>query len=99
MPRSLTRLASEPFERSPFFLPTLEHQAFPGGRGSWTNLVIPLWIPLVMFASFPCLAFIRGPLRRYRRRRRGLCVTCGYDLRGSPDRCPECGKDTNGIAK
>jgi hypothetical protein len=49
---------------------------------------LPYWCPvliLTLFAS-PMLA-------RFRRRNRpGLCHHCGYDLRATPDRCPECGR-------
>ena len=35
---------------------------------------------------------VAGVVRTRRRRRRGLCTGCGYDLRRSSDRCPECGR-------
>ena len=60
---------------------------------SFWLLEIPLWCPCVLFATYPAIAFIRGPVRRCRRRRRGLCLRCGYDLRGSVSRvCSECGE-------
>ena len=53
-----------------------------------------LWIPLWFIAA---IVAIPGAvwLNQFRRRRpkggQVLCSTCGYDLRATPDRCPECG--------
>ena len=61
-----------------------------GDRKGYWYILIPLWMPTLGFAvgllGLP-------PLRCRRRRKRGLCVKCGYDLRGSQDRCPECGTE------
>jgi hypothetical protein len=58
------------------------------------SLWIPYWLPAVFFLILPLLTFVPGlvvRLRLRRRRQRGLCLNCGYDLRATPDRCPECG--------
>ena len=58
-----------------------------------TNIFFPLWAPAVLFATYPTIALARGPVRRYRRRKRGLCIRCGYDLTGNVSgTCPECGE-------
>lgn len=55
---------------------------------------IPLWALAVLF-GLPAALWVRGAWRRtrgVRRDRLGLCPACGYDLRSTADRCPECGR-------
>ena len=58
--------------------------------GKWYSLSCPDWIPLAFLALWAS-RIVRRQWLWHQRRRRGLCQTCGYDLRASPDRCPECG--------
>jgi hypothetical protein len=68
-----------------------------GTRNSWPAhfvVVIPFgWIalPLAAAATWWVVAY----RRRRDRERTGSCRACGYDLRGSPGRCPECGAAAN----
>jgi hypothetical protein len=59
-------------------------------------LSAPAWLVFGVISA-PWLLIIRVRRRRWRirfRRAHGLCVHCGYDLRASTDRCPECGTTT-----
>ena len=65
-----------------------------GGRSgiaapSW-SIRVPYWFLLLVTGSLPSIRMLRSVIRTFRRTR-GHCVLCGYDLRATPDHCPECG--------
>lgn len=53
-------------------------------------IAVPGWFVVAVILVLPLVSFSRR-LRGRRRQQRRQCINCGYDLRATPDRCPECG--------
>jgi predicted RNA-binding Zn-ribbon protein involved in translation (DUF1610 family) len=54
---------------------------------------VPFWL-LCLVTAVPPLALVRSVRRRVLWLKSNRCLACGYDLRATTDRCPECGKVT-----
>lgn len=73
----------------PFFLAPNTISGMDGRTIRGLYFAFPIWIVCLLTAALPARMLLR-------RSRRGdpvnvSCSECGYDLRATPDRCPECG--------
>jgi hypothetical protein len=71
------------FDRSVFVFPPPDSM-----REIW--IVVPWWA-IWSAVTLPILLYAFGRFRAGRRLSTGACTNCGYDLRATPERCPECG--------
>jgi len=60
---------------------------FPSNLWLWPNYLLPTTLSFIVLSV---LHWRRA--RQLKRFAAGLCPACGYDLRASKQRCPECGK-------
>jgi hypothetical protein len=60
--------------------------------GWWRfTVMFPCWIAVLTFAMLPLYVVLRSLICKRRGAMNGRCLVCGYDLRATPNRCPECG--------
>jgi hypothetical protein len=94
MPLGYAHLRGTPTQYGTQFL-GFSNTTRAGSQGSRLQRIgIPYWFLLTVTATPPFCYIVRRWLRRRQqtyRLNRGLCLTCGYDLQASKQRCPECG--------
>lgn len=91
--RSDPATATPPAPRGPAFVPgpfPAQPEPVDGivSTSGW-QVVVPMRIPVAVLLVWPAARGYRWMFPR--RRPEWVCRRCGYDLRGTPDRCPECG--------
>ena len=55
------------------------------------SLLVPDWFLLLLFSLLALRLIRHRTTHAARCSAMGMCAKCGYDLRATPDRCPECG--------
>jgi hypothetical protein len=79
------------FSRGGFRLGIWPTRAWPGYSSSGIQIATPHWAIAALLAILPAGRAISIYRKKQQLKLAGRCRHCGYDLRASPECCPECG--------
>jgi len=68
-----------------------------GRPDAYAEVGVRASVVVAALALLPAFWFVAA-VRRRRRGDQSLCPICGYDLRATPERCPECGKVPDAVS-
>ena len=88
-PRIREGLGGSEFEHERLGIAWEKFGSYRGGGTGWA-VRFPYRYLLCVLAMAP-LVPLRYAYKKQKRKRLNLCIYCGYDLRATPERCPECG--------
>jgi hypothetical protein len=87
-----TGVAGFNYRRYDIHLAAPDGTRLPGAYGTQRRFwIAPGWVLLVLLGTAALCPRIWVSQRRRERDAGQLCRNCGYDLRATPERCPECG--------
>jgi hypothetical protein len=66
------------------------------GRECYASATWPIFIGFLSVLTAFAARDMAAGMRQARNGRLRRCTACGYDLRATPDRCPECGRAAPG---
>ena len=80
-----------------FFALILSNKLNPAQASTTANLLTAVAFAILIATTASSIYALSKQIKKQHRLKQGRCLHCGYDLRASKHRCPECGTPSSNM--